>query len=56
MSLEMADRSVMSQVCAAVEEIIVTNASAASLQDCMAVDASLRMRYVKVRLLCNRAH
>ena len=51
MSLEMADRSVVAQVCAAVEKSIGTNVSVAALQECMAQDAILRVRFVKVGLL-----
>ena len=56
MSLAMADRSVVAQVCAAAEKSIAANVTAASLQDCMAMDASLRLRYVKVGLPYIKVH
>ncbi len=50
LSLDMSERSVVASVRAALEKTIAGHASAAALQDCMAQDAVLRIRYVKVKI------
>ena len=48
LSLDMADRSSLARVAAALEHTIARHSTAALLQDCLRLDASLRIRYVKV--------
>lgn len=48
LSLDMADRSTLARVAAALEQTIARHSTAAALQNCLRLDASLMVRYVKV--------
>ena len=56
LSLEAEERSCPETVAAAVETCIAQNAGLSALQDCMAADGDLRLRYMQVRFVHSGFH